>query len=175
MNRDIFLFINSFTGQSHLLDMIFISFAKGMPYLFIMIEVYLYFFAKRKNEAIYAFFSVIVALLLNQIISLLYYHNRPFVDGVGTLLIKHSPDSSFPSDHTTFLFAIAFSLLLSKIRLSSLLLVFALIGGLARVFVGVHYPFDILGGVLTGFLGAGFIYIIRDRVQIVNRFIMRLI
>lgn len=173
MNKDIFLFLNSFAGQNHLLDMIFISFAKGMPYLFILIEVYLYFFAKRKNEAIYAFFSVIVALILNQIISLLYFHNRPFMDGIGTLLIKHSPDSSFPSDHTAFLFAIAFSLFFSKIKYSSLLLIIAFIGGLARVFVGVHYPFDIIGGVFTGFLGAGVIYIFRERLKRINEIIIK--
>ncbi|GAB6045812.1 undecaprenyl-diphosphate phosphatase BcrC [Caminibacter profundus] len=172
MNEKLFLLINSFAGKNHLVDLFFISAAEFLPYLFILVEVYFYFFAKKKNEAIFAFYSAVFGLLINQIISLVYFHNRPFMDGIGTLLINHAPENSFPSDHTTFLFAIAFSLFFSKIKFSYILFVLALLGGVARVYTGVHYPFDILGGIITGFLGALITYIFRDKLFILNDIIL---
>jgi len=49
MNKTLFLEINSFAGHSHILDLFFIGCAEFMPYIFILAEVYLYFFANRKN------------------------------------------------------------------------------------------------------------------------------
>ena len=102
MNETLFLYINSFAGHIHLLDLFFIISVKAMPYIFIGIEVWLYFVAKRKTEAIFAFYSVVLAIIISKTIGVFYYHNRPFVDNLGVQLIQHKADSSFPSDHTSF-------------------------------------------------------------------------
>jgi len=98
------------------------------------------------------------------------------MDGIGTLLIKHAPETSFPSDHTTFLFAITFSFMFFKLdRFFELFLfVLALFGSIARVYVGVHYPFDILGGVVTGFLASLIVYIFRNKFELINKFILKI-
>jgi len=171
MNEKLFLIINSVAGQNHFLDLLAIGLAKGMPYFFILLEVYLYFVAKKKKEAVFAFYSVIISLGISFLISLVYIHNRPFMDNLGTILIHHKPDTSFPSDHTTFLFAIAWSFVFFRIRFWSLFLVLAFIGGITRVYVGVHYPFDILGGMVVGLIGAGIIYIFRRKLEKLNEFI----
>jgi len=173
MNQNIFLLVNSLANQNYFLDMFMIFSAKAMPYIFIVLEIYLYFIVKKKNEAIFAFYSVVVSLGLNFIISLFYFHNRPFMDNLGVMLIQHTPENSFPSDHTTFLFAISFSLIFSKIKYSYILLFFALLGGMARVYVGVHYPFDIVGGIFSGLFGAIIIYLFRDRLLFLNKFIFK--
>jgi len=174
MNQELFLMINSLAGKNEVLDILGISLANSMPYIFIVLEIYLYFIVKKKNEAIFAFYSVVVSLGLNFIISLFYFHNRPFMDNLGVMLIQHTPENSFPSDHTTFLFAISFSLVFSKIKYSYILLFFALLGGMARVYVGVHYPFDILGGIFSGLFGATLIYFFKDRLLFLNQFIFKI-
>ncbi|MDE2365202.1 MAG: phosphatase PAP2 family protein, partial [Hyphomicrobiales bacterium] len=82
-------------------------------------------------------------------------HPRPFMDGVSPNFLHHVADSSFPSDHATVLFALAFSLWLTRLPATrwtgAILLAAALAVGWARVFLGAHYPLDILGGAGIGF------------------------
>jgi undecaprenyl-diphosphatase len=56
----------------------------------------------------------IAGLLINQIIGLAWLHPRPFMIGLGHTLIPHVADSSFPSDHLTLWWAVAFSLALQR-------------------------------------------------------------
>ena len=175
MNETLFLYINSFAGNSHILDLFFIISAKAMPYIFIGIEVWLYFIAKRKTEAIFAFYSVLVGLFISQIIGMFYFHNRPFMDNLGFQLIHHQAENSFPSDHTTFLFAIAFSYLFFKLKnLAVISLLLAFLGGIARVYVGVHYPFDIMGGIFVGFVASFMVFLLKDRLEFANEIIFKI-
>jgi len=176
MNKTLFLEINSFAGHSHILDLFFIGCAEFMPYIFILAEVYLYFFANRKNEAIFAFYATLLGLFINQLIGLIYFHNRPFMDHIGTDLIHHLPDNSFPSDHTTFLFAIAISLFLYKRTRNwgKILIILAFIGSVARIYVGVHYPFDIIGAIITGAIGAFVILFFKSKLQKANDLIINI-
>ena len=171
MNETLFLIINNLAGKSHILDILAISLSKGMPYIFILVEIYLYFIAKKKKETLFAFYSVIISLGISFLISLVYFHNRPFMDNLGTMLITHKAETSFPSDHTTFLFAIAWSFMFFRVKFWSLFLVLALFGGVARIYVGVHYPFDILGGIVIGLVGASLIYIFREKLEKLNEII----
>ena len=176
MNEKLFLFINSFAGHNQFLDKLGIFLAKGTPYIFILIEAFLYFIIKKKKTALFAFYSVVVALFINQIIGLFYFHNRPFMDGIGTMLIHHKAENSFPSDHTTFLFAITFSFMFFKLDrfFEIFLFVLAFLGGIARVYVGVHYPFDVLGGIVTGFAGALIVYLFKNKLEYINNLILKI-
>ncbi len=103
-----------------------------------------------KTVAFNAGLNTVLALLLNCIIPLIWYHNRPFVDHLGLQLIPHTVDSSFPSDHITLFASVGFYLFYEKSyrKVGIVLLALSLATGWARVFVGVHYPLDILGAYL---------------------------
>ncbi|RLA77643.1 MAG: undecaprenyl-diphosphatase [Epsilonproteobacteria bacterium] len=176
LNQELFLFINSFALQNNILDTIAISCAEYMPYVFIVIEVYIFFILKLKDEAIFAFYSMLMGLTLSKIISLFYIHNRPFVDNIGVALVEHAPDSSFPSDHTTFMLSIAISLIFfTKTKKIGLFLLFiGFISGLTRVFEGIHYPFDIFGALVISFIGAFLIYKVKSKLQKVNNLIIKI-
>lgn len=100
--------------------------------------------------------SGLAGLLINQLIGLLWYHPRPFEAGIGQTLIPHVQDSSFPSDHLTLIWAIAFSFLLhEQARLAGWVL--ALLGvpvAWARIYLGVHFPLDIVGAALVALISA---------------------
>jgi undecaprenyl-diphosphatase len=100
--------------------------------------------------------SGLAGLLINQIIGLVWQHPRPFMIGLGHTFIVHAPDSSFPSDHLTLLWAVAFSFLLHRsLRLEGLAL--ALLGipvAWARIYLGVHFPLDMVGAILVAALCA---------------------
>ena len=108
-----------------------------------------------RQAAFAAGIATILALLIVKIINELYDRTRPFVHHSHHLLIAHGKDASFPSDHTSGAFAIAFTLLLFGRRsLGWAALIFGVLIGVARVMVGVHYPTDVLGGVLVGAIAA---------------------
>ncbi len=90
--------------------------------------------------------AALLGLFLNQCIGFFYWHPRPFMVPIGHTLIQHAPDSSFPSDHLTFWWGIAFSLWFQKYpRLGSALALAGLPIAWARIYLGVHFPFDMAG------------------------------
>ena len=93
--------------------------------------------------------SGLLGLLINQIIGLAWLHPRPFMIGMGHTLIPHVADSSFPSDHLTLWWAVAFSLALQRgPRIAGVALAFLGVPiAWARIYLGVHFPFDILGAI----------------------------
>ncbi|MDR3428255.1 undecaprenyl-diphosphatase [Silvimonas sp.] len=98
----------------------------------------------------------LLALGLNQLIGLVWQHPRPFMIGVGHTLIQHVADSSFPSDHLTLLWAVAFSLALHP-HLRRIGVALALTGlpvAWARIYLGVHFPLDMLGAAIVAALTA---------------------
>ncbi len=117
-----------------------------------------------------------LGVALNLLITLVYFHPRPFMEGIGHALINHADETSFPSDHTTLMLSIALMLLFFKSTriISSIFLAFGLIGGFARVFCGIHYPFDIAGSLLVAFVSAVIIWSLREKLWIVNTIIINL-
>ena len=94
--------------------------------------------------------AVGLTLCLAYLIRHIWYHPRPFVIDIGHTYLAHEANASFPSNHSSLLFAIAFGLLLTRgMRVYGLIiLTLACIVGWARVYVGVHFPLDILGAIL---------------------------
>ncbi|WP_027821089.1 phosphatase PAP2 family protein [Paraburkholderia bannensis] len=103
----------------------------------------------RRTTVVHATFVGFVALGINQLIGLLWYHPRPFAISLGYTFLEHAPDSSFPSDHATLLSAISFTLLYDgKRMLGALALAADIAVAWARVFAGVHFPMDMAGAAL---------------------------
>lgn len=97
-----------------------------------------------------------IALAINQVIPHIWFRPRPFVSHPGTVhvLLSHSRDASFPSDHAAAAFAIASLLFWVHRKLGVVALILALAICYARVYVGDHYPGDVLAGAVVGVLAA---------------------
>jgi undecaprenyl-diphosphatase len=152
MDISFFYWINSLAGLNPTLDLFMIWVAKYSPAIFIGVLVILWFSKNIKFQrgAFLAGVSAIVALGIGQVIGLIIQRQRPYYVIPTHMLIARTLDTSFPSDHATFAFAIAASLWQVNRRLSIALLLLSTVLGLARVFVGAHYPLDILGGAVLG-------------------------
>lgn len=111
---------------------------------------------KNQKAVICASISLGIAQGFVSICNTLCFRERPF-DVLPTNLLFYQPtDSSFPSNSVAVIFAAAFAIFLANRKAGSFLLLLAGLHALSRVYVGIHYPFDILagaaGGVLIAFL-----------------------
>ncbi len=170
-NSDLFIIINKFAGRSSLLDRSMIFVASYLIFIIPLFLVFLWFKRSKDNEnkrtALFIFISVVFSVIIGWGISLFYFHPRPFMIGMGKELIRHSSETSFPSDHATAMFALSFSLLFLKKYLKGVIFfMFSFLVGFARVFCGIHFPFDIVGSFFVAFVGTGIIFISREKLDI---------
>lgn len=150
LNRTLFLKINAGAGTpSWLIDGVAII-ANDLIYLIPVLLTAMWLWGTHENRsvAMRAFLTTMLGLGLNQIVGTLWPHPRPFAINLGQAWAEHVADSSFPSDHETVFATIGLCFVLGRVRvLGWLTLAVGAIVGWARVFLGLHFPFDMLGGV----------------------------
>lgn len=96
-----------------------------------------------------------LGLILNQGVLMVVQRLRPYEAGVTRLLIAPGGEWSFPSDHATAAVALAAVFLEKALRRRGLVLIaLAVLIGLSRVYLGIHYLGDVLGGAATGAVAA---------------------
>src|SRR5438105_15452327 len=106
---------------------------------------------KWKLASACALASAALALLVNQLIGNIWHRQRPFATHpTAHVWGARSHDPSFPSDHASAAFAIAFAVYLFDRVAGAIFLVAAVIIGAGRVFIGAHYPAELLVGCLGG-------------------------
>lgn len=99
--------------------------------------------------------GVLLAVAVNQPLVHAVAERRPYDQLPGVLVLVHrSVDASFPSDHATMAGAAAAGLLLLDRRLGVAAAVAAALMAFARVYVGAHFPVDVLAGLAVGALVA---------------------
>ena len=132
--------------------------ADGLPVVLVLVLAGLFVIPWRRDRlarrcgAVTAALATALALLLNQAISRAVGRVRPYMAHPlhAHLLVARSHDPSFPSDHATAGFAVGVAILFYDRAVGVFLLLLAGVLAFARVYVGMHYPGDVLGGALIG-------------------------
>ncbi|MCM3393114.1 undecaprenyl-diphosphatase [Cytobacillus oceanisediminis] len=149
-----FSFINSKVHNYPFFDMIMILFAEYVQYAFVILILMLWL-VNKKNYRVIAFqaiFAFTLAYSINRVIEQFIYRERPFVSHDIIQLVEHTANSSFPSDHATSAIVIAFTLWLSSYRYKHLWFLLAIMVAFSRIWVGVHYPLDVITGIFHGLI-----------------------
>lgn len=116
--------------------------------------------SRRRHAVLSSGFAFLLSLGINQIVLLVVERTRPYDAIASHLIIPPSADPSFPSDHASAAFAVAFSFLLLGWRRKGMwYAVAAALLALSRVYVGIHYLGDVVGGATTAYLAASFVYL----------------
>ncbi|GAA0657752.1 phosphatase PAP2 family protein [Streptomyces thermocarboxydovorans] len=100
---------------------------------------------------VWAPLAAAVAVLVNVPIRGFVERPRPFNDHQGLeVLVTGKTDYSFVSDHATITMALAVGLFLANRKFGIVGIGIALLEGFCRVYMGVHYPTDVVGGLALG-------------------------
>jgi undecaprenyl-diphosphatase len=95
--------------------------------------------------------SLVIGFIPVAVIKRLYPRLRPYLVIPGTNTGKRLlTDHSFPSGHTTAVFSLVIPIVLYAPPLGTLLLPIAFLVGLSRIYLGLHYPSDVVAGAFLG-------------------------
>lgn len=133
--------------------MVFITRLGDAGIIWIMLSIVLLLIPKtRKSGAVMVVALVVDVLLCNIVLKNLVARTRPYDVNTGVhLLVAKLHDYSFPSGHTVASFASVTALYLAgEKKLWKFALVLACLIAISRLYLYVHYPTDVLGGILFG-------------------------
>ncbi|WAH38365.1 phosphatase PAP2 family protein [Alicyclobacillus dauci] len=165
--------INGLAGHNAVLDDIMRFFAQYALEIYGLLFIVAWFALpkpdlRNRHALVMAGLAGILALIINVIIAHIWYRSRPFVvlsHGSYQQLVPHSVDSSFPSDHASGSWAFAGgSWGRAPKWIQILFTAIAIVVMFARVYVGVHWPTDVLASVLVGAIAG-------QLIQLVSKFV----
>ncbi|WP_270344307.1 undecaprenyl-diphosphatase [Bacillus mobilis] len=162
-NIDIFRAINELGKQYSFLNSTMVFLAEYMVYIVALIILAYWYTGSRRTRmmVIQAMVAFVIAKVIGKIAGKFHLNYQPFaiLPDVNKL-VDHTVDNSFPSDHTILFFSICFSFWLVRKKVGWLWLILAFCVGISRIWVGVHYPFDVAIGALIGCVSALFSYLL---------------
>jgi undecaprenyl-diphosphatase len=166
MNNTIFFDLFNLAHKSAFFDNLVVFFAEYFPYLVILLAIIFLLShhdvltSKNKfkdsihkwKEILFVSLSIILAWISSILLKIVFHVSRPFIVFPNIVPLFRETDFSFPSGHATFFMAVAVAIFLYHKKMGYLFIFFAVLIGVARVIAGVHFPIDILGGYLVGFI-----------------------
>lgn len=177
MNMELFRLINNLANKNAVLDNLMIFFSKNVPYIFMAIIAITFILGIARKDIysrkviVSTFVLTVINLALNFIIGNIYYVDRPFVHNKVNLLFPHVQDASFPSDHAAGTMSIALGLTKYDKLLGRILTVLSIVVGFSRVYVGHHYPMDVMGAYILVF-AVNYLYNLKLRDKLENLYVI---
>lgn len=160
----LFFPIFNLSRGSEILDKLMIFGADYVILFTILLVIFLFFKGHTRERK--APFLIVLAFLIGyalvEIIRIFYQEPRPFTTFRIYPLIAKVDALSFPSTHTLTMAVIAFTYYYYHSKFAPLFILLLLWVGFARIYVGVHYPFDILGGMAVGLVSVHLAWIFKN-------------
>ena len=165
IDTSLFYAIHSLAGHGVIGDFLIIFFGEYFIYVVLAIFLFLAYRAYNKEKNITELLPYLGAIVaagiaryaVTPVIRFFYHHPRPFIT-LSTSHLLTETSYSFPSGHTITMFALATAVYFLNKKWAYVLYIAGLIIGIARIAGGVHYPSDIIGGIVLGTLTSWILY-----------------
>ncbi|MDM8147221.1 undecaprenyl-diphosphatase [Priestia megaterium] len=172
MNIDLFRKINDLGKEYTYLNNFFIFMAEYMVFVLTFITLIFCFTRREKNRMmiISATISFILAEMMGEIAGKLHSNNQPFAELSNVnKLIEKAVDNSFPSDHSILFFAYCMTFSIYQKRWRYIWIMLALFVSISRIWVGVHYPADVMVGAIISIFSAFIASFIVSRLNVIRK------
>jgi undecaprenyl-diphosphatase len=161
VNINFFRMINDLGKQQTYLNPAFVFIAEYMVFFLALAVIVFWFTRINKNRmmVICGTMTFIFAEIIGKVAGKIHSNNQPFAELSNVnKLIEKAVDNSFPSDHTILFFSFCVTFCLFSKKWGYLWVVLAFLVGISRVWVGVHYPADVIVGAFISTVSALFVY-----------------
>ncbi len=156
-----------FFGAGHAPHPLLLAFASRVSSGAILISVLLLAWVvwRKPSQRLYALMTLAVlglAAMSAQALASYFNMPRPFMMGLSPSYVGHGARGSLPSTHASVMFtgALLFCLRAQLRNVGYALFALALLTGWARIYVGVHFPLDIVAGLLLGCVFAAAVWLL---------------
>ena len=190
IDKQVLFYFNDLMAQHEWIQWVVFILARYAVIIFVVVLIYLWFrkspqdrdgflgigHHENRQAVVFAVLALAVGFLIDLIISYIFPRPRPFTSYPELIqsLNLTADLSSFPSTHAIAVFAMATSIWMSRLwhfrNWGIFLFVVAFLIALARIAAGVHYPSDIIGGIIIGVISA---WIIKENYDWIKRKMFR--
>ncbi|MGG2016439.1 undecaprenyl-diphosphatase [Bacillus sp. S10(2024)] len=171
-NINLFRMINDLGKQYPYLNPAMVFIAEYMVF-FLALSVVLIWFTRNKQNRIMivcATITFVFAEIIGKIAGKFHSNNQPFAELTNVnKLIEKIVDNSFPSDHTILFFSFCVSFWLFRKGWWFLWGILASLVGISRIWVGVHYPADVLVGVIISIISSLTVYFVVPKLSLTQK------
>ena len=186
LDQNLFLLINNLVGKSSLFDNVakLVVNEYFVPTILSLMIFSLWFNwgkadkdLKQKGVLLGVFGVMLGSMGIVSAINALIQRPRPFETLETNLLFYKPTDPSFPSNAAVVAFALGAAIFLVDRKLGAVALILAVFYGFLRIFVGVHYPSDVIGGAVIGIISVLIVnlFIFSSLLMIIIRFLRNLL
>ncbi len=116
--------------------------------------------AVNQHAVFCALLSMGISNIIVKVCNILYNRPRPYDVFHIQTLFHHSDDPSFPSNMAAVFFAVAMGMWIYNRKLGWWLLIPAILVAFSRIYVGIHYPLDIIGAFFTAMVSTGIAFLV---------------
>jgi undecaprenyl-diphosphatase len=187
VDTEVFLWINGWVGTSPIFDRVvqWVVSDYLIPVVFSGVLLGLWFGwvnqamrERHQRGVMLAGIAVGIASAAVKMTNVFYFRPRPFdpLLHLDPQLLFYPPtDSSFPANPVAVAVAMATGVWVANKRLGTAMYIAAFVYGFSRVYAGVFYPLDILGGALIGVAATYLVYLILKRIEPVPTLCLKLV
>ena len=172
MNENIFRIINDLGKEYKAINPAAIFIAEYM--VIILATAVLIFWFTRVNQnrimVICGSITFVMAEIIGKIAGKVHSNHQPFAELSNVnQLVEKAVDNSFPSDHTILFFSFCVTFWVFRGPRGFIWILLALLVGISRIWVGVHYPADIMVGIIISICTAFIIIRVVPKLSIIQK------
>lgn len=171
-NINLFRMVNDLGKQYPYLNPAMVFIAEFMVYFLVLGVIFIWFTRNKQSRMmiVCATITFVFAEIIGKIVGKFHSNNQPFAELTNVnKLIEKAVDNSFPSDHTILFYSFCVSFWLFRKGWWFLWVILAFLVGISRIWVGVHYPADILVGAIISIISSSIVYLVVPKLSLTRK------
>ncbi|MCM3161381.1 phosphatase PAP2 family protein [Metabacillus litoralis] len=158
MDQQLFRWINSLAGKNQTIDQVMVFASTKFRYLFASVLLMMLILTRSRKKLTYqTVISLVISTSVKALMNKIKYRPRPFVTRDANVLLPSKLDTTYLSKHSILSFAVSTMVYLYDRGIGKIMLAMSFLTAISRIWVGAHYPLDVVRSSILGALISTFV------------------